>query len=215
MSECGPTRLAVRGVRGNGWGELCDLPFANFPGSVPAGDLSLMDRSPSAQSVCAVARHVLRGGLCCWRRRFPAAPGQVRIFRRGDLFGSSASAPPPARAAAGGDRHRTDQDRARSCRSTRWATPGRSASRCATPPNSRSPNSTIPISSCWSRMTAARPRARSWPRSRRSTEGAQFIIGPLFAQSVQAAGQVARAQRYSGHRILDRFKRRRRAASFS
>ena len=35
-------------------------------------------------------------------------------------------------------------------------------------------------------------RARSRRPSRRSSEGAEIILGPLFAQSVRAAGQIAR-----------------------
>ena len=39
-------------------------------------------------------------------------------------------------------------------------------------------------------------------------EGAEIILGPLFAQSVSAAGQVARGARRAGDRVLDRCRRR-------
>ena len=45
--------------------------------------------------------------------------------------------------------------------------------------------------------------------SRRSSEGAEIILGPLFAQSVRRAAQAARGTRHSGDRVLDRFQRRR------
>ena len=46
-------------------------------------------------------------------------------------------------------------------------------------------------------------------------EGAELIVGPLFAGSVQAAGQVARRARQSRHRLLVRCERRHARASIS
>ena len=52
------------------------------------------------------------------------------------------------------------------------------------------------------------PRARSRPPQQALDEGAEIILGPLFAHSVEPAGQVARAARRAGDRVLDRLQRR-------
>ena len=59
-------------------------------------------------------------------------------------------------------------------------------------------------SSFWSRTTAAPPRRRAHGAQQALDEGAEIILGPLFAQSVSVVGQVARAAQYPGHRLFDR-----------
>ena len=54
-------------------------------------------------------------------------------------------------------------------------------SRCATPPRWRSPNSTIRTSSSWSRTTAARAPGAQQAAQQALDEGAEIILGPLFA----------------------------------
>ena len=83
---------------------------------------------------------------------------------------------------------------ASSCRCRRPAMPASPARRCAMPPRWRSPNSTIPTSSFWSKTTAAPPRRRSLPRSRRSTRAPRsFSARCLRNRSASSARWRGRA----------------------
>ena len=56
-------------------------------------------------------------------------------------------------------------------------------------------------------MTAARRKARKQAAQQALAEGAEIIVGPLFAQSVQR-GRAGRAPaRRSGDRVFDRCQR--------
>ena len=153
----------------------------------------------TARAAAAVRRRD-RGVAGAARRRMLAAyPGSDHFS-----FGSS---PPPAPAAAGRGRHRPGEGRADPAAVGTAAMPGTPRSRCATRPKWRSPNSTIPTSSCWSRTTAAPRRARSRRPQQALAEGAEIILGPLFAHSVQRGRPGGARARRAGDRFLDRRQR--------
>ena len=105
---------------------------------------------------------------------------------------SSASAPPPSagahRAAVGAGQVKV----ALILPLSAAAMPAARRSRCATPPRWRSPNSTIPNIQLLVKDDGGTAGGAQQAAQQALAEGAEIILGPLFAQSVGAVGAVAR-----------------------
>ncbi len=153
-----------------------------------------MDRNPNARAVVPSRRHVLLGGLLLLAPALANCTGSGSNFSPGDLFGSGASAPLPGPG---------QQPMAIGTGQTKIALilplntlgnagqVGQSMRNAAELAVTEFNNPDIQL---LVKDDGGSAQGAQFAAQQALTEGSQLIIGPLFAQSVQAAGQVARAQ---------------------
>jgi ABC-type branched-subunit amino acid transport system substrate-binding protein len=152
-----------------------------------------MDRDPNARAFVPSRRHLLRGGLLLLAPAVTGCTGTGSNFSAGDLFGSG-TAPPVAPG---------QQPVAIGTGQTKIALilplntlgnagqVGQSMRNAAELAVTEFNNPDIQL---LVKDDGGSAQGAQFAAQQALSEGSQLIIGPLFAQSVQAAGQVARAQ---------------------
>jgi branched-chain amino acid transport system substrate-binding protein len=152
-----------------------------------------MDRNPSAGAFVPSRRHLLRGGFLLLAPALAGCTGTGSNFSPGDLFGSGAtpSAAPGQQPVAIG----TGQTKIALIlplntlgNAGQVGQSMRNAAELAVT-EFNNPDIQLLVKDDGGSAQGAQLAAQQ-----ALSEGSQLIIGPLFAQSVQAAGQVARAQ---------------------